>query len=466
LARELTGVDRATELVRQAEVLVKTGVDPVEAQQHGETALGSVPATEVEPLLTRLAALTRASGPIIDVYERQIGRCKVPADRLAALARAAQVAALHGVPDRAKSFYELALAAGVPEETLLALELSATQGDRDQGGTVLRHTLAEALAGGGQGSRDGGRTRSLLLRRAAQIAQRDLGDVDKAFGWLGDALIAHVEAASLDALEELAMEVDDLKRAEATLGRALAEVFDGPLVRLLVARRVKLRREKLGDKAGAAEDLKKLHDLSPADVSVMDELSGLLTELGDFRGMVHVLEDQILRGKDPHARAELARKVARLWEEQLKDPREAADAWRRVLRMKPGDADAQAGLERAKADMLNKRKAEAAARPSIPDDDPAPAESAPAGGGEEAVPPAKASETHDPSSGGAAGEAPEDHLASQEEDSASAADGGELGENSTEPTAEEAAGEGASDGEEVISVDDSELVDESEFTDK
>ena len=51
-------------------------------------------------------------------------------------------------------------------------------------------------------------------------------------------------------------------------------------------------------------------------------------------------------------------------------PREAADAWRRVLRMKPGDADAQAGLERAKADMNNKRKAEAASRTSTPDEIP------------------------------------------------------------------------------------------------
>jgi hypothetical protein len=78
---------------------------------------------------------------------------------------------------------------------------------------------------------------------------------------------------------------------------------------------------------------------------------------------VHVLEDQILRHKDPQARAELARKVARLWEERLKDPREAADAWRRVLRMKAGDADAQAGLERAKTAMLSQREAEEAAPP-------------------------------------------------------------------------------------------------------
>jgi hypothetical protein len=243
------------------------------------------------------------------------------------------------------------------------LELSANQGDREQGGTSLRRTLAEALSGGGQSARDGGRTRGFLLRRASQIAQRDLGDTERAFEWLGDALIAHVDSESLDALEELGGEVGDLRRAEATLGRALAEVFDGPLVRQLLARRVKLRRDDLGDKQGAAEDLKKLHDLSPADTGVMDELSVLLTELGDFRGMVHVLEDQILRHKDPQARAELARKVARLWEERLKDPREAADAWRRVLRMKAGDADAQAGLERAKTAMLSQRDAEEAAPP-------------------------------------------------------------------------------------------------------
>ena len=146
----------------------------------------------------------------------------------------------------------------------------------------------------------------------------------------------------------------DPGRAEATLSRALGEVFDGPLVRQLLAHRARLRREQLGDKAGAAVDLKKLHDLSPNDQAVMDDLSGLLTELGDYRGMVQLYEDQILRGKDMGARSELARKVARMWEEQLADPREAADAWRRVLRMKAGDTEATAGLERAKSNMLKR----------------------------------------------------------------------------------------------------------------
>ena len=70
--------------------------------------------------------------------------------------------------------------------------------------------------------------------------------------------------------------------------------------------------------------------------------------------MIQLYEDQILRGKDMNTRAELARKVARMWEEQLQDPRETADAWRRGLRMRAGDAEATEGRERAKANMLKK----------------------------------------------------------------------------------------------------------------
>src|SRR6185503_16836543 len=87
------------------------------------------------------------------------------------------------------------------------------------------------------------------------------------------------------------------------------------------------------------------------------------TELADYRGMVQLFEDQILRGKDPSSRAELARKVARLWEEKLDDPREAADAWRRVLRMKSGDPEATEGLERAKQTMLKRPKTEEGSEP-------------------------------------------------------------------------------------------------------
>jgi hypothetical protein len=353
LARDLSGMDRARELVRQAEARVRAGAPRLEALQHGEAGLTSVPAAEAEELLQLLAGIAEKPNDIVDLYERQISRCKAPADRVRALARAAQLGGAHGQLDRARNFFDLALSGTPTDETLAVLEEAAKEGDGNTG-ERLRRALSQAMAAGGQGARDGGRTRGALMRRSARMVHDDLGDVEQAFIWLGDALVAYVDPLTLDALESLAKQVGDPRRAESTLSRALGEVFDGPLVRQLLGRRAKLRRELLDDKTGAAADLKKLHDLSPNDQSVMDELSALLTELGDYRGMVQLYEDQILRGKDMNARAELARKVARMWEEQLADPREAADAWRRVLRMKQADPEATAGLERAKSNMLKK----------------------------------------------------------------------------------------------------------------
>jgi len=352
IARELTGTDRARELVRQAETRAAAGAPSAEAIQHGESGLTSVPPSEVEELIARVAALAEKPSDVVDVYERQVMRCKSPADKAHALARAAQVAASNGQAERARGFFDIALAGTPADEAVAALEAAARAGDEESGDDALRRALCGALEAGGQGARDGGRTRGSLLRRAALLTFRDLAQPDAAFTLLGTALVTHVEPATLDVLEALAREVGDLARADATLSQVLEEVFDGPLVRQVLARRAKLRRDHLDDKPAAAADFKKLHELSPQDPSVMADLIELLTELKDYRAMVRVYEDQILRGKDMGARAELARKVARMWEEQLADPREAADAWRRVLRMKQGDPEATDGLERAKSNML------------------------------------------------------------------------------------------------------------------
>jgi cellulose synthase operon protein C len=354
LVQEMSGAERAEEMVRQAEVLSTAGVEPLEAVQHGEQALTSVGPDEVEPLLVRLSKLAKDSDQIIDLYERQVGRCKAPSDRLRALGRAAQVAAEYNSIDRARTFFDIALGGAVQDETMALLEEIARETDEKQGNQQLRKILAEAFASGGQGSKDGGRTRSTLLRRAALLAFAELKDHDLAFQWLAESIITHVDDEGLDELERLAVEVGEMKRVEAVLAKALEEVFDGPLVRKLLARRASLRREQLDDKLGAAQDLKRLHDLSPSDQAVIQDLTLLYTELGDHRGMVQLFEDQILRGKDPSVRAELARKVARIWEEHLADAREAADAWRRVLRLKQGDPEATQGLDRAKSNMLRR----------------------------------------------------------------------------------------------------------------
>src|SRR6185312_4682785 len=95
-----------------------------------------------------------------------------------------------------------------------ALERAAAEGDRRRGNTVLRAALAAALAEANPPVIDGGRTRSALLRRAARIARRDLGDADQAFEWLGDALFARLEGALEDALAPLGDHAEALRSME------------------------------------------------------------------------------------------------------------------------------------------------------------------------------------------------------------------------------------------------------------
>ncbi|MBM4373941.1 MAG: tetratricopeptide repeat protein, partial [Deltaproteobacteria bacterium] len=358
-ARNLTGVPRAEVLVHQAEQLVQVGVDPTEALQHGEMALNAVEPAEASPLLQRLANLLLQPAQVVDLYERQVLRCKRPQDRLEALVRAATAAAERGALDRAREFLGNVLSGGVQESTLVAIEQSARDVDALHGGEprVLR-LFIESLAAGGQGSRDGGRTRAAFLRRAAEHARADLRDLDLAFGWLAEAIVVHVEDATLELLDALAADTGEPRRLEGALNHALEQVTDGPVVRKLLRKRAELRSSVLGDRRGASGDLKRLHELSPGDQDLTKELSDLLTELGDHRGMIELYEDQILRGRQPNVRAELARKVAILWEESLGDAREAADAWRRVLRMKAGDKEAMAGLERCKTGKLQRASAQ------------------------------------------------------------------------------------------------------------
>ncbi len=355
--RDLSGVPRAEEMVRQAEVLAMTGLEASMAIVHGERALTSVAPDRVEPLLQRLASLANSVEHKVDVYERQVERCKSPTEILFALSRAAQIASEQGDLKRARRFFDQALADGVPEGGLEVLEKAARASDAGRGNrdTTLRVVLADALAAGGLGAGVSATARSALLSRAALLAHRDLGAHEKAFAWLADALVTHVDQQVLQSLNELALDLGDHGQAEGVLTAALEEVFDVPSVRQLLAARSTIRRTHLNNAAGSADDLKRLHELAPGDDSILRQLESLYGELGDYRGLVQLYENQILRGRDPNARAELARRVALIWRDKLKDARETADAWRRVLRMKPGDTEAKEGVLLAKRAMSYRR---------------------------------------------------------------------------------------------------------------
>ncbi len=355
----VSGAARAEELVRQARIRLLIGTGADEAIGHGEIGLGAVPPSESWGLVAELAAMAPTKLGAVDLYERHIGRCKPPPDRLQAVVRAYGAAISRAVEkgpeqkalrEKAQELAEQALALAGAEDPFETLYATAREVDQETGSDTFRRALVDLLGTTTAGPRDGGRTRSAQLRRAAEKIRDDIGDGKRAFALLTRALVAHVDDANLDAVEAAAG--DDPRRAEAILGKALEEVFDGPLVRKLISRRATLRLDRIGDLDGALRDLDKLHELAPSDKDITARYEALLEQANDYRALVKLYEDQILRSKEPAVRADLARKVALLWEERLGEAREAADAWRRVLRLKPQDPQATEGLDRAKRNKL------------------------------------------------------------------------------------------------------------------
>ena len=293
------GPARADELVRQAEVLVRADVS---LTRPCSTASRRSPACR----RPRSSRCSRAS-PRWRRSRRTHRHLRAPGRPLQGARRPPRGARARR-PGRgrarrqqiARAFFELALGAAAQEDTWPPSKTSRSRATKPEAST-------RCAARSPRRSRPAARARATAAARAARcsargasLAHRDLNDVDKAFGWLGDALVTHVDDAPLDALEALGARGRRFAARRDHAHARLEEVFDGPLVRKLLARRAQLRRDKLvDDKVGAAVDLKKLHDLSPSDTDVMDELSRLYTELGDYRGMVQLYEDQILRGRDP-----------------------------------------------------------------------------------------------------------------------------------------------------------------------
>ena len=99
------------------------------------------------------------------------------------------------------------------------------------------------------------------------VAHRDLDDIDRAFSWLADSIIAHVDEASLDALAQLGSDVGDMARVESVLSRAL-DVFalvDADEAYVLVALAGLLPREEHNELLETALPMIRERDRRPQD---------------------------------------------------------------------------------------------------------------------------------------------------------------------------------------------------------
>ncbi len=134
-------------------------------------------------------------------------------------------------------------------------------------------------------------------------------------GARGEQLLA---VGFLDQLSDQAHDPHD----RARLQRRRAEVF-----------------ERAGDAEGARAALTRALDHLPEDTVALEGLERLAAAAGDWQSVVGVLARQaaIATGRD---RVEQLAKIARTWQDQIKDALVAADAWRKVVDIAPHDREA------------------------------------------------------------------------------------------------------------------------------
>lgn len=132
----------------------------------------------------------------------------------------------------------------------------------------------------------------------------------------------------------------------ATYEAAIRASNDSVVTTSLLNTVARIHDEKRGDPRAAIETYERLLAHDPDDASPLDALEALHTMVGDWRGMVTVLERKVERAYDPVERGEVLRRAGSVAEDLLGDRAQAIALYRRAASEDDTDAVALESLDR------------------------------------------------------------------------------------------------------------------------
>ena len=207
--------------------------------------------------------------------------------------------------------------------------------------------------------------RARLLAEVGRLYEERGGDGARAFEAWARAFVAdpHDEAARAE-LDRLAQALDAWDAQVAAYEQAIAGADDPARVSELLGAIARVHDEKRGDPRAAIQTYERLLEVDPDDTSALDALEALHTMVGDWRGLVELLERKVERSYEPTVRAELLRRAGSVVEELLGDATGAIELYRRASQEDDTDVVALEALDRlytaagdfeALADVLRRR---------------------------------------------------------------------------------------------------------------
>jgi tetratricopeptide (TPR) repeat protein len=170
-----------------------------------------------------------------------------------------------------------------------------------------------------------------LLRRAARILHDELDDDDRAEAVFTRLLAIQEDAEALRFMQARAIERKQPKLLADTLQRLARLESDPRELRDLLFDQAHLLRTQLEQPKAAITLLQRiLSELDPDFEPALDALVAAAEAAGDPLVLAGALERQLKRETEPHARADLAARLAELYADQARDPAALAlvlDVW-------------------------------------------------------------------------------------------------------------------------------------------
>lgn len=204
-----------------------------------------------------------------------------------------------------------------------------------------------------------------LLQEIARLHEERGGDRGLAFHALARALALEPGNEEVRAeVDRLAAMLEAWNELVAAYEQAIAASTDPVTTSSLLGTIARVHDEKRGDPRAAIETYERLLGHDAEDASPLDALEGLHTMVGDWRGLVDVLDRKVERSYDPVERGELLRRAGSVLEDLLADRAGAVQIYRRAVAEDPNDAVSLESLDRlytdasdhaALADVLKRR---------------------------------------------------------------------------------------------------------------
>jgi tetratricopeptide (TPR) repeat protein len=354
---------RAVEPAARIGLLRRSAKLDEERLDDRDRAIGTLrEALEVEPgddeVAGELERLLAASGQwhdLADLLSGRLERIGEPAARSAVTLRLAKILETE-IGDAAAAVDRYAEALQAPSaqrEAQAALEGLAGQGtERYRIAVILGPVYRRAgdfarLAGALEAeleSVDDRTERVRILREMADIHERT-GRLDLAFEARSRAWLADVESReTLLEMESLATRARLHGPLVATLEKGAVETSDPELQAELWAGAAQLLEEPLGRDAEAVDAWRSVLAARPDDHDAFLALERLFSGAARSAELVEVLERHLEITVDAEERKAMAKRIAVLYEDALKEREQAVRAWEKVLEIDPNEIEALESL--------------------------------------------------------------------------------------------------------------------------